>query len=105
MAARPKRARTVRRERARQDVSDARDRERLFRLEPGGSAECPIDVASASVVERRAATFPCPLCGGEHAIDEHAAVSGAGQRLREVRLRCHRCGTRRSLWFRLPSLN
>src|SRR5262245_60339222 len=106
MAKKPKRPRTVRREEARQVVSLAKDRERLFRLEAGGTPERPIDVPAASVVEVRAAAVPCPRCGGEHAVKEHAAVGGdAGVRLREARLECRRCASRRSLWFRLPSIN
>ena len=34
------------------------------------------------------------------------AVGGTqGARLREARLECRRCGSVRSLWFRLPSIN
>ena len=106
MSKKAKRPRTVRREREREALSLARDRERLFRLEAGGTPERPIDVASASVVDVRAAAVPCPRCGGEQAVTEHAAVGGTGGgRLREARLECRRCGSRRSLWFRLPSIN
>jgi hypothetical protein len=101
-----KRPRTVRREEARQVASLARDRERLFKLEAGGTPERPIDVASASVVDVRAAAAPCPRCAGEQAVKEHRAVGGTGGvRLREARLECRRCGSGRSLWFRLPSVN
>jgi hypothetical protein len=105
MAQRPKRGRTLRREAERQAESLARDKERLFALEPGGRPERPIDVDSAAVVDIRAAATPCPRCGGELAVDEHAAVSHGGERLREARVRCRRCGSRRSLWFRLPVLS
>ena len=96
----------MRREEARQVAGLARDRERLFKLEAGGTPERPIDVASASVVDVRAAAVPCPRCGAEQAVKEHRAVGGTGGvRLREARLECRRCGSERSLWFRLPSVN
>jgi hypothetical protein len=101
----PKRARTLRRESARKADALSQSRERLFALTPGGSPDKPIDVDSAAVVEIRARSVPCPRCGGEHSVDEHAAVSAHGERLRETRLRCRKCGSRRSLWFRLPVLN
>ena len=101
MSAKPKRARTLRRETARAASNLARDREKLFLLEPGGRPESPIEVASASVVEARAAAVPCPRCGGEQVVEEHAAVA----RLREARMMCRQCGTRRSMWFRLPVVN
>src|ERR1700712_5434608 len=106
MARKPKRVRTVRREAERDALSRARDRERLFALEPGGSAERPIEVSAASVVEVRALTTTCPRCAGQHRLAEHAAVSTAsGARLREARLVCSACGSRRSLWFHLAELN
>jgi DNA repair exonuclease SbcCD ATPase subunit len=101
----PKRSRTARREMERKVERLAKDRERLFGHEPGGSAERPIEVDSAAVVEVRARSVPCPTCGGEHDVNEHAAVTTRGDRLREVKLRCRRCGASRSLWFRLPVLN
>jgi hypothetical protein len=101
----PKRERTLRRESARKAEGLARDRERLFAFGLGGSAARPIDVDSAAVVEIRARSVPCPRCASEHAVDEHAAVSTHGDRLREARLRCRKCGSRRSLWFRLPVFN
>jgi hypothetical protein len=105
-AQRPKRARTVRREEARRAADLARDRERLFFLEPGGSADRPIDVASPSVVETRAALVPCPRCGGEHEVLEHVATTSTrGLRVREARLRCRRCASARSLFFALPQVN
>jgi hypothetical protein len=105
MAKKPKRPRTVQREAARAAASAARDREKLYALEPGGSPRRPIDVEAAPIVELRAKRVPCPRCTGEHRIEEHAAVVIAGTRLREVRLVCKHCGSRRSLWFRLAELN
>jgi hypothetical protein len=79
----------------------AYDRERLFALSPGGSADQPLAAASASVVEARALAQRCPRCQGEHELVEHAALLAAGRRLRELRLRCRQCGSRRSLFFQI----
>jgi len=100
-----KRPRTARREAARNAVKLGRDRERLFAHEPGGGKERPIEIEAPSVVEVRARSVPCPLCSGDHEVVEHAAVATERGSLREARLRCRRCGSRRSLWFRLVSLN
>jgi DNA-directed RNA polymerase subunit RPC12/RpoP len=106
MARKPKRARTVRREAQRDALAFARDRERLFALDRGGSPEQPIDISATSVVEVRASATACPRCGGRHRLEEHAAVTTAsGARLREARLVCSACGSRRSLWFRLLEPN
>lgn len=94
-------ARTQRRALERAEQGLARDRQRLFELEPGGSAGRPLEVPSASVVEAHALSVPCPLCDGPHELVEHVALIREGTRLREVRLRCRQCGTRRSLFFRL----
>jgi hypothetical protein len=75
--------------------------ERLFGLEPGGSAERPLLVGTASVVEAHAEAVPCPRCLGRHELQEHLAVTLNGVRVRQVRLRCRQCGSRRSLWFRI----
>jgi hypothetical protein len=99
--ARTESARTQRRAFERAEQSLAKDRQRLFELEVGGSAGRPIEVSSASVVETHALSVPCPLCSGPHEVVEHAAVVDQGVRLREVRLRCRQCGSRRTLFFRL----
>lgn len=102
----PRRPRTERRQAARAAASAVKDRERLFELEPGGSARLPIEVPSSSVVESRAAAIACPQCGGEHLVEEHAAVTGDdGARLREAKVRCRRCGSKRAIWFRLTLPN
>src|SRR6478672_5038746 len=93
-----KRARTERREAAREAEKLARARMKLALLEAGGAPERPIVVASASVVEPHATSLPCPACGvGGVRLDEHAAEEG----LRVTRVRCARCGTRREIWFRI----
>jgi uncharacterized C2H2 Zn-finger protein len=98
---RPESARNVRRRAERYADKLMRERERLFLLTPGGSAERPLTVESASVVDTRARSLRCPRCDGEHELLEHKAVMVAGERLREALLRCRRCGSGRSLFFRL----
>lgn len=90
-------------QRAREQL--AADRSRLFALEAGGSPARPLEVSSASVVETHALAVPCPRCDGAHELVEHAAITVDGVRLREARLRCRQCGTRRSLFFRLREPN
>jgi hypothetical protein len=103
--AKPKRERTARRQAAREFVKLAKDRERLFMSEVGGTNERPIDVETPSIVEVRARAVPCPLCAGEQQVLEHAAVMTESGLLREARLRCRRCGSKRSLWFRILAPN
>lgn len=105
MAKKPKRERTLRREAVRAAAELARARERLFVLEKGGAPERPIDVDAVTVIEPRAAAVPCPRCNAAQRVEEHAAAVVDGVRLREARLQCRVCGTRRSLWFRLPVIN
>jgi hypothetical protein len=81
------------------------DRERLFELEPGGQPAAAIEVATPSVIDSRVAARECPRCAGALLLLEQAAVSVDGVRLREARLRCRECGSKRSLWFRLVSAN
>jgi len=104
----PKRSdRTVRREQERAQSRLKEDRERLFALEPGGSPERPLAAASAAVIESHALSVPCPQCGAVHELVEHLAHVRASVRLRETKLRCRQCGSKRSLWFKIvgPSLN
>jgi hypothetical protein len=70
---------------------------------PGGSPEHPIEVASAAVIEPRAASLPCPRCGSPAHVDEHAVDSHGDQRLRVARMRCGTCGHKRALWFSVRS--
>jgi hypothetical protein len=73
-------------------------REQLAALLPGGDPGHAIAVASASVIEPRAATTPCPRCGGFYRILEHTRpVPG----LRKVDVACRHCSTPRMLWFRI----
>lgn len=103
MAKKP-RPRTKRRETARAVDKLQAARERLFELEPGGTPERPLSIASAAVVETHAESVPCPRCAGKQEVSEHVAVTVQGTRLREARLRCRQCGTMRSLWFRIIEL-
>ncbi len=98
------RLRAVRREAARAQTKLGNALERAFALEVGGNAARPIDVASAAVVDGHAAAVACPRCSGRHEVEEHLAVTVGGARLREARLRCRQCASRRSLWFRLGAL-
>lgn len=93
--------RTERREQARALTRLQSDRERLFALEPGGAPERPIDASSAAVIEAHATSVPCPLCGSSQEVVEHTALVHHGIRLREVKLRCRQCGSKRSLWFKI----
>jgi hypothetical protein len=77
-----------------------RDREKLSALTPGGSAERPIAVPSAAVIEIRAGAKPCPQCEGTYRILEHRSV---GFGLRSVDVQCQRCRVKRTLWFRITS--
>ena len=95
------RARTERREQARALEKVARDREKLARLEAGGSPERPIRLESASQVEVHARSLPCTRCAAEPRVEEHLARVVDEQRLRLVRLACPMCGARREVWFRL----
>jgi transposase-like protein len=104
----PKRSeRTVRREQARALTRLQSDRERLFKLEPGGEPERPLNASAAAVIEAHATGVPCPLCGSSQEVVEHTALVHNGVRLREVKLRCRQCGSKRSLWFKIvgASLN
>ena len=77
-----------------------RDREKLAVLTPGGSAERPLAVPSAAVVEIRACATPCAQCEGVYRVVEHRAPSSG---LRSVDVQCQRCRVKRTLWFRITS--
>ena len=101
----PRKLRKERRAAARLTAKDLRERERLTRLERGGTPERPIEVVSASLVEAKARSIPCPLCGQAVRIDEHAARTLGGVPLRLVHVACPMCGHARIVYFVLrPSL-
>jgi hypothetical protein len=93
--------RAERRKDARAAERMVRDRERLARLEPGGDADRPIEVESASQVEPHALAMACLRCQGVNRLGEHAAEVVRGERLRVVRMGCPRCGAARQVWFRI----
>ncbi|HEX8795089.1 MAG TPA: hypothetical protein VF765_29280 [Polyangiaceae bacterium] len=103
MSKRKPTARNLRREATRTAQKLARDRERLARLEPGGTPERPIEVESASQIEPHAMATTCLRCDGPNRVAEHAAATVDGERLRCVHLVCSRCGARRELWFRITA--
>lgn len=99
-----KRERTVRRASAREADKLFDARTKLAALEPGGSPTRPFAVGSASQIEGRAEQIECLRCGAPSKIAEHRAVHhpDAGS-VRELDLRCPRCGERRTVWFRVVS--
>jgi len=99
-----RRPRAARRARERELVKLVREREVLVKNLPGGSPARPLAVTSPAVVEPTARATPCHQCGGELAVDEHAAEAYDGELLRLVRATCRRCQTRREIWFRLTPI-
>ncbi|MBI2375082.1 MAG: hypothetical protein HYV07_13885 [Deltaproteobacteria bacterium] len=73
------------------------DRERLFKLGPGGTRERPMEVPAASVIELRARSLPCPLCEGILQIEHHRSVED----LRAIDVRCQSCGSPRTIWMQI----
>ena len=94
-------ARFVRRARGRAHEALVKDLERLARLEPGGAPDRPLDVEAPSQVEPIAEATVCPLCDGPLKLQEHAAETHDGARLRVAHMRCTSCGVARALYFRL----
>jgi predicted Zn finger-like uncharacterized protein len=92
--------RTERRARERAARQLVRDREKLASLVAGGSEARPIEVTSSAVIETRVRSLPCPQCEGEYRIADHRSTGAA---MRAVDVRCGRCGTPRTLWFRIVS--
>lgn len=79
------------------------DREKLARMEPGGSPARALEITSASVVEARAEREPCFACNGAMRCTEHRVEDG----LRVATVACKACGRERRHYFRLttPTLN
>jgi hypothetical protein len=78
-----------------------RDLDRLARLAPGGAPDRPLEVDTPPLVDVIAAATPCPLCAGSFRLDEHAAETIDGVRLRVARVTCTSCGIDREIYFRL----
>lgn len=95
------RPRTLVRNQERDQQKLQQDKLKLAALSDGGSPQRPIAVESASVVESRAASFPCVACDQSCYVVNHEALTNAGERLRRVEVGCSRCGTRRHFYFRV----
>jgi hypothetical protein len=100
---RPKSERAERRARQRAIEKLARQRERLARLEPGGSAGRPIEVDTAAVIETRAESGECLRCGEAVRVIDHRAETHDGARVRVVVVRCSQCGAERTSYFTIRS--
>ena len=99
-----KRTRADRRARTRAHAKLVRDRDRLARLEPGGSPERPIAIVSPAQVDVMAAARPCPLCDGPLRLEAHVASTSGGLRRRVAHVACTACGTRREIYFALREI-
>lgn len=100
-----KRKRAERRAQDRLHEKLAKDLDKLAAHAPGGAPERAIEIASPSEVEVRARATPCPICGGELRVEEHAAETIGGHRLRVAKVVCATCRRARSIYFRLAALN
>jgi len=93
--------RSIRRASGRAHEALVKDLERLARLAPGGAPDRPLDVETPSQVEPIAQATACPLCEGPLRLENHAAETHDGARLRVAHLQCTNCGVARALYFRL----
>lgn len=107
MARRTLTPRGLRRLRARAEAGLHRDIERLTDLEEGGRSDRPIEVASPTLVDVRAAAMPCPHCQTAPRLLEHRAETFGEERLRIALLHCASCGRERRVYFRIapPAVN
>ena len=78
-----------------------RDLERLAKLAPGGAPDRAIEIDTPPLVDLMAVAHPCPLCAGSLRLDEHAAETIEGVRLRVAHVTCTGCGVARAIYFRL----
>jgi len=97
----PRRPALDRRKREKAARKLALDKDRLAALEPGGSAERPITVESAAIVEERARSIGCHQCGGPVGIEDHQVEKHDEELLRVLDLKCKQCHARRRLWMRI----
>lgn len=97
------RKRTARRSSEREQAKIKRDLLRLAALAPGGSPERPILISSPSEVEVHAGCMPCPVCQSGVKVEEHAAETVSGMRLRVARVVCSFCHERRNVYFQLEA--
>jgi hypothetical protein len=96
-----KRKRAERRASDREQAKLARDLEKLARAAPGGGPDRAIPIVSASEVEVHAQGMPCPICRSAVRVEEHAAETVNGLRLRVARVVCSMCRARRAIYFQL----
>ncbi len=68
---------------------------------PGATPDNPVEVTSASVVEARAASETCVVCGERIHVEAHAVERIGGRLLRVVHLACRRCGHRRPFYIHI----
>src|SRR5262249_9581039 len=101
MGKRKPRPRTLARARSRLHADLVQDLERLARLAPGGAPDRPLAVEAPTQVEPIAESAPCPLCQGPLRVQDHAAETHDGARLRVAHVRCSSCGVDRATYFRL----
>ncbi len=99
--------RAERRATARSATKDIKERERLAQLLPGGAPWRPIEVISASLVEPKARSLPCVVCGAGVRVLDHTAKTLDGTALRLATTACPSCGHERVVYFRIepPRLN
>ncbi|HJL19324.1 MAG TPA: hypothetical protein RMH99_26905 [Sandaracinaceae bacterium LLY-WYZ-13_1] len=95
------RLRATRDRRAREAAIDARTEEALGT--GGATPDRAVSVRSASVVEARATSDPCVVCGGNVVSEGHAVETFGERRLRVVRLACRRCGHRRPFYVHIEA--
>lgn len=93
----PVSARTERRGAERLAQKEVAARVAIVRASEGGSPERPISVASAAVIDVRATSLGCGVCGGDLRLLDHEV---AGE-LRITTCECRECSTRRTTYFRL----
>lgn len=96
-----KKRRAERRAKDREGRKLTRDLDRLAKLAPGGAPERPLRIVTPSEVEVHVASARCPLCEGRLKLDEHAANTIRGRRLRVAKTVCDVCGARREIYFEL----
>lgn len=95
------RERSLRRQNERLADKLAAAKEKLARLEPGGSPQNALEVPSASVVEQVTESVACLRCGASVRADDHRALVLGARRLRVVTSVCIQCGAARVWYFRL----
>ena len=86
-------------------ASLVRDLERLARLAPGGAPDRPLPLETPSQVEPIVEATACPLCRADVRLEQHAAETHDGTRLRAAHVRCTTCGVARTIYFQLKTVS